>query len=145
MNVNDCTLLLVEDNPGDIRLVQESLAESGLEIQLEIARNGSEALEMLGLQADHSTGVHPDLILLDLNLPILSGHQVLTMIKHNNKTRSIPVVVFSTSDAEKDILESYDNYANCYVTKPATLDGYLNVIPRIFSFWFSRVQLPGGN
>lgn len=133
---------MVEDNPGDIRLVQESLRETKIPIDLEIAKDGQEALGLLGLLSDNSSPVKPDLILLDLNLPVLNGNQVLMTVKQRSETRSIPVVVFSTSSADKDILESYDNFANCYVTKPSTLEGYLSVIPEIFSFWLTRVQLP---
>ena len=142
IKTEDCTLLLVEDNLGDIRLVQESLRESEIPIKLEIAKDGSEALGMLGLLTDDNPVVKPDLVLLDLNLPVLNGNEVLRMIKKNARTRLIPVVVFSTSEANKDILASYDNFANCYVTKPGNLDDYLLVIQEIFSFWLSRIQLP---
>jgi two-component system, chemotaxis family, response regulator Rcp1 len=141
MKKKSCTLLMVEDNPGDIRLVQESLTETKILINLEVAKDGQEALVMLGL-SNSSASVKPDLVLLDLNLPILNGKQVLRSMKQSAETRLIPVVVFSTSSADKDILESYDNHANCYITKPTTLDEYLSVIPEIFSFWMSTVQLP---
>jgi CheY-like chemotaxis protein len=133
---------MVEDNPGDVRLVQESLKETKIPIELQVAKNGQEALGVLGLLSNISASVKPDLVLLDLNLPVLNGNQVLRTMKQSSETRSIPVVVFSTSSADKDILESYDNFANCYVTKPSTLEGYLSVIPEIFSFWFNKAQLP---
>ena len=133
---------MIEDNPGDIRLVQESLKETKFPVDLKVAKDGQKALELLGLLSSNSASVKPDLVLLDLNLPVLNGNRVLRTMKQGSETRLIPVVVFSTSSADKDFLESYDDIAHCLVTKPSTLEGYLSVIPELFSFWLTRVQLP---
>ncbi|HUS29097.1 MAG TPA: response regulator [Kofleriaceae bacterium] len=131
-------ILLVEDNPADVRLTQEALKEGKVRNNLQIARDGVEALELL-LRKD---AVRPDLILLDLNLPRKDGREVLAEIKNHPELKTIPVVVLTTSSAEADILKSYNLYANCYITKPVDLDQFVQVIKSIDDFWLTVVRLP---
>ncbi len=135
-------ILLVEDNPGDARLVQEALRESGSRNTLHVVADGEEAMAFLQRRGDHTGENRPDLILLDLNLPRKDGRQVLEDIKRDPDLRSIPVVVLTTSSAEQDVVRSYDLYANCYITKPEDLDQYLTVIQTIEDFWCATVKLP---
>jgi CheY-like chemotaxis protein len=130
-------ILLIEDNPGDVRLTQEALKESRIQNNLFVVNDGIEALEFL-----KRSGKKPDLILLDLNLPKMDGREVLRAIKQNTEFKRIPVVVLSTSSAEKDIIESYNGYANCYITKPVDLEQFLSFVKTIEEFWFSMVKLP---
>lgn len=129
-------ILLVEDNPGDVRLVRESLRESSLPHHLTVAMDGVEALEHL------REGVRPDVILLDLNLPRKDGREVLAEIKADPVLRSIPVVVLSSSDAQDDVAAAYGLHANCYVTKPVDLDHFLEVVESIQRFWVGVAKLP---
>src|SRR4051812_14499039 len=115
-------VLLVEDNPGDVRLTQETLKESKLRIKLHVAEDGVEALAFLRRQPPYANAVRPDVIVLDLNLPRKSGHEVLAEIKNDPSLRLIPVVVLTTSKAEEDIVRSYDLHANCFISKPLDLD-----------------------
>jgi CheY-like chemotaxis protein len=131
-------ILLVEDNPGDVRLTEETFREGKLWINLRVARDGIEALMLLR----DAAGLRPDLILLDLNLPRKDGREVLADIKGDERLRRIPVVVLTTSAAEQDILRSYDLNANCYITKPVDLDQFLAVIRSIENFWLTVVKLP---
>ena len=135
-------LLLVEDNPGDVRLVQEALRESSVPVQISVARDGQKALEMLeSLESKEDAG-RPDLILLDLNLPFLSGNELLIRLKTNPITRQIPVIIFSTSGSPDDIYQSYQNRANCYISKPADLDQYLEVTRKLFDYWLRLAKMP---
>ena len=135
-------ILLVEDNPGDVRLTREALKESKVINNLHVARDGIEALAFLRRQGEHAGAVKPDLILLDLNLPRKSGLEVLEEIKVDPKLRRIPVVVLTTSSAERDIVASYDLHANCFVTKPVDMDQFVEVVNSVEDFWFSIVRLP---
>jgi chemotaxis family two-component system response regulator Rcp1 len=135
-------ILLVEDNPGDVRLTIEALHEGKLANNLQIARDGAEALQYLRREGQFSEAVRPDLILLDLNLPKRDGREVLGEIKQDADLRRIPVVILTTSQAEQDIFQSYDLHANCYITKPVDLDAFIRVVKSIDSFWLSVVQLP---
>lgn len=135
-------ILLVEDNPGDARLVQEALRESGSRNILHAVEDGETAMAWLRREAGYEDKPRPDIILLDLNLPRLDGRQVLEMLKGEKILRSIPVVVLTTSAAEADILRSYDLHANCYVTKPADLEQYMRVIGIMEDFWCGTVKLP---
>lgn len=135
-------ILLVEDNEGDIRLTQESIKEAKIRNNLYVTRDGEEAMDFLLHQGDYQNSVAPDLILLDLNLPKKDGREVLKEIKNDEKLSHIPVVVLTTSEAEKDIVKSYKLHANCYVTKPMGLDQFVEVIKVIENFWFSIVKLP---
>jgi two-component system, chemotaxis family, response regulator Rcp1 len=135
-------VLLVEDNPGDVRLTREALKEGKVRNNLHVVSDGAEALAFLGRQGQYETAVRPDLILLDLNLPKKDGRQVLEEIKNDPVLRLIPVVILTSSQAEQDILRAYDLHANCYVTKPVDLDQFITVVKSIESFWFSIVKLP---
>lgn len=135
-------ILLVEDNPGDVRLVEEALLEYKVHNNLTVARDGVEALAFLRREGEFAGVPRPDLILLDLNLPRMSGQEVLAEIKHDGRLRTIPVVVLTTSDAGEDIERAYDLQVNCYITKPVDLDEFLKVVQAIESFWFQVVVLP---
>lgn len=137
-------ILLVEDNPADRRLVQEALKENGIECGLNVAPDGVEALRYLRREDIYADAPQPDLILLDLNLPKMSGREVLQEIKADTALRQIPVVVMTTSQAEEDILKVYGLNGNCFVTKPVDLDEFLRLIHVIGTFWFSVVRLPPG-
>ena len=135
-------ILLVEDNPGDVRLTREALREGKLQVELHVASDGVEALEFLRREGRFANAVRPDLILLDLNLPRKDGREVLGEIKGDPRFRSIPVVILTSSQAEQDIARAYQLNANCYVTKPVDLDQFIHVVQSIESFWFSVVKLP---
>lgn len=136
------TILLVEDNSGDIRLVQEVFQEGMVSHQLKIVRDGEEAMRFLHQQKPFEGASLPDLILLDLNLPKKSGDQVLAEIKSDNRLRKIPVIVLTASQAEEDIARAYNNHANCYLIKPIDLDQFIHVVHAIKLFWLSIVQFP---
>ncbi len=131
-------LLLVEDNPGDVRLIRESLKENKFFAELTVCVDGQEAMDHL---KDPKNTV-PDIILLDLNLPKKDGREVLKEIKSDNNLKTVPVVVLTSSNAEEDILKSYQNYANCFISKPVDLDNFLKVIKSIENFWLTIVKLP---
>ena len=135
-------ILLVEDNPGDVRLTVEGLKESKVRNNLHVARDGVEAMEFLRREGQHTGAVRPDLILLDLNLPRMDGREVLLEIKSDAKLKTIPVVVLTTSRAEHDVLRSYELQANCYITKPVDLEQFITVVKSIEDFWFTIVTLP---
>ncbi|HSL29054.1 MAG TPA: response regulator [Anaerolineales bacterium] len=137
-------ILLVEDNPGDVRLTQEVFKEGKVRNQLNVAWNGEEALDYLRRQGRFASAPRPDVILLDLNLPRKGGKEVLAEIKADPKLRCIPVVILTTSQADKDIAESYDQHANCYIVKPVDLDHFINVVRTIEGFWLQIVKLPAG-
>lgn len=137
-------ILLVEDNAADVRLTQEALREGKVRNRLAVARDGQEALEMLRRQGAHKEAPRPDLILLDLNLPRKDGREVLAELKADATLKHIPVVVLTTSSAERDILKSYELHANCYITKPVDLEQFVNVVRSIDDFWLTVVRLPGG-
>lgn len=140
--ISPIEILLVEDNPGDARLAKEALKESKIANHLNVITDGEKAIAYLNKLGEYKNAVSPDLILLDLNLPKLDGRQVLQRIKKDDKLRSIPVVILTTSKAEEDILKSYKLHANCYVTKPIDLDQFMKVIRSIEDFWLSIVKLP---
>jgi len=135
-------ILLVEDNPGDVRLTIEGLNEGKVRNNLHVARDGVEALEFLRRQGRFADAVRPDLILLDLNLPRMDGREVLAEIKSDADLKTIPVVVLTTSRAEQDILHSYQLQANCYITKPVDLEQFITVVRSIEDFWLTIVTLP---
>jgi CheY-like chemotaxis protein len=135
-------ILLVEDNIGDIRLTQEVLKESRVHNNLMIANNGAEALACLRKQGKYAGCSRPDLILLDLNLPVMDGREVLAKIKEDENFRRIPVVILTTSKAEEDILKTYNLHANCYVAKPVDLDQFVRVVKSLEDFWLAIVKLP---
>jgi CheY-like chemotaxis protein len=134
-------ILLVEDNEGDILLTTEALRDSKVTNEILVARDGQEAHEML-LNAIAEASPLPDIILLDINLPRMSGHEFLEAVKNNDQLKHIPVVMLTTSSADFDIKRAYSNHVNCYITKPVELTDFFNVVAGIDDFWFSIVQLP---
>jgi two-component system, chemotaxis family, response regulator Rcp1 len=142
MDATPIEVLLVEDSPGDVRLTREAFKDAKVHINLHVASDGAEAMEFLNLEGKYSTMPRPDLILLDLNLPKKDGREVLEEIKESSTLKSIPVVILTTSASDADILRSYRLHANCYITKPVGLDGFLEVVKSIDSFWLSVVKLP---
>ena len=140
--VNCIDVLLVEDNPGDVRLTREALKDAKVRNNLYVAETGDEAIAFLRQEGRFARSPRPDLVLLDLNLPRKNGREVLKEIKSDADLKRIPVVVLTSSDDEKDIVKSYDLGANCYVTKPVDLDQFMNVVKSIDSFWVTIVKLP---
>jgi two-component system, chemotaxis family, response regulator Rcp1 len=134
-------VLLVEDSPGDVRLTQEALRNTELDIRLHIASDGVEAVAFLRRDGD-SNQPRPDFILLDLNLPRMDGREVLAHIKADASLKTIPTVILTTSDAEADIRRSYELQANCYLTKPVELDAFLSLIQGVSNFWLTMAKLP---
>jgi len=135
-------ILLVEDNEADVRLTQEVLTDSKVRNNLSVANNGQEALDCLRRQGKFRDSDRPDLILLDLNLPIKDGREVLAEIKEDSSFKRIPVVILTTSKAEEDILKTYNLHANCYITKPVDLEQFVTVVRYIEDFWLAIVKLP---
>jgi two-component system, chemotaxis family, response regulator Rcp1 len=135
-------ILLVEDNPGDVRLTREALKESKIRNNLSVAVDGMEAMEYLRREGRFAQAARPDLILLDLNLPRKNGREVLADIKKDENLRRIPVVVLTVSQAEEDVMRAYNLHANCYVTKPLNLDQFMTVVQSIEDFWLTIVKLP---
>jgi two-component system, chemotaxis family, response regulator Rcp1 len=142
MDAAPIEVLLVEDSPGDVRLTREAFTDAKVHINLHVASDGVKAMLFLNREGEHANVPRPDLILLDLNLPKKDGREVLAEIKENPKLKSIPVVILTTSSSEADILRSYQLHANCYITKPVGLEGFLTVVRSIDSFWLSVVKLP---
>lgn len=135
-------ILLVEDNPGDVRLVLELFKDAHVKNRINVARDGEEAMMMLRQEGKFANTHLPDLILLDLNLPKKSGKEVLKELKSDNRLMCIPVVVLTTSEAEEDIIETYQYCANSFITKPVNLDQFVRVIKSIQEFWLGIVKLP---
>ena len=135
-------ILLVEDNPGDVLLARKALKRSAVEASLRVVRDGREAVQYLRQQGPYSDAARPDLVLLDINLPGWSGHDVLRQIKTDESLRAIPVVMMSSSDQPKDIRESYANHANSYITKPARLAQLADVLTNLTDYWFGLVRSP---
>jgi chemotaxis family two-component system response regulator Rcp1 len=135
-------ILLVEDNPGDARLTLEALKENKVSNHLHIVKDGVEATAFLRRKGEYANAPRPDIILLDLNMPRKDGREVLAEIKDDENLRRIPVVILTTSQAEEDILRSYDLHANCYVTKPVDLEQFIKVVQSIEAFWLTIVKLP---
>lgn len=138
-------ILLVEDNPGDVRLTQEGLRDAKVNNRIVVVGDGMEALAYLRQEGEYARAILPGLILLDLNLPRMNGFEVLNVIKADDHLKCIPVVVLTTSQAEQDILRSYNLYANAYVVKPIDLDQFANAIKAIEGFWLEIIALPTGN
>ncbi len=143
--MNAFHILLVEDNEGDIILTMEALNEGKAGNKISIARDGEQAIQFLNKEGVYSNAPRPDLILLDINLPRIDGNEVLIYIKTNPILQSIPVIMLSTSTSEKDIADSYKNHANSYISKPADLDKFFEVIQKIENYWISIVHLPKKN
>jgi CheY-like chemotaxis protein len=135
-------ILLVEDNPGDVRLTIEALKDGKVHNHLSVASDGVEAMEFLRRLGKFTNAPRPDLILLDLNLPRKDGREVLCEIKADAGLRAIPVVILTTSQAEEDIIRAYNHNANCYITKPVDFDQFMKVVKSIEDFWLTVVKLP---
>jgi two-component system, chemotaxis family, response regulator Rcp1 len=135
-------VLLVEDSPGDARLTRDAFVEANDKVNLSVAVDGAEALAFLRHEGDYPDSPEPDLILLDLNLPKMDGRQVLAEIKEDERLRSIPTIILTTSAAESDIVKSYQLQANAYLSKPVQLDAFDNLIRSISDFWLTKVRLP---
>jgi CheY-like chemotaxis protein len=135
-------VLMVEDNPGDVRLTAEAWKGSIVPIHLSVARNGEEGLAFLRRQGEHQDAPRPDLVLLDLNLPRMDGRELLAAIKQDGDLRRVPIVVLTTSNAEEDLLRCYDLHANCYIVKPVSLDRLFLVLQSVRDFWLDQVALP---
>ena len=135
-------ILLIEDNPGDVRLTQEAFKEGNMAIELEVVMDGVEAIKYLRKESPYQDKITPDLILLDLNLPKRDGREVLQEIKTDDLLKRIPVVVLTTSNAEQDILKSYNLHVNCYINKPVDFDKFFDIIQKIEDFWLSTAILP---
>ncbi len=143
-NKSPIDVLLVEDNPGDARLAKEALKEgaSKLDYRLHHVKDGVEALDFMFRKGDYATAVRPDIVLLDLNLPRKDGREVLAEIKEDDNLKLIPVLILTTSQAERDILDTYSLHANGYVSKPRDLDEFASVVASIQDFWFTTAKLP---
>lgn len=141
-NLQPLRLLLVEDNPGDVMLFREAIKEYTVAHQLAVVSDGEQALAYVRAEAPYESALRPDLILLDLNLPRLDGQGVLAELKRDEQLRTIPVMVMTSSQAEADILRSYQLQANCYLAKPLDFDQFIDVVRSIESFWMSIVHLP---
>lgn len=135
-------ILLVEDNPGDVRLTKEALAEGKIRNNLNVAGDGVEAVSFLRREGKYADAPRPDLILLDLNLPKKDGRELLAEIKDDDDLKFIPVVILTTSRSEEDILRTYGLHANCYITKPVDLEQFISVVKSVEDFWLTLVKLP---
>jgi two-component system, chemotaxis family, response regulator Rcp1 len=140
--IRPINILMVEDNPGDVRLTQEALKEAKVHVNMNVVSDGVEAMAYLRHEGRYGGAAQPDLILLDLNLPRKDGREVLAEIKADAALRQIPTVILTTSQAEKDIVTSYNLHANCYVVKPVDLEQFMQVIRAIEGFWLEVVKLP---
>ena len=138
-------ILLIEDNPGDVRLTIEALKESKIMNNMHVADDGIEALSFLKKEGIYKDKPRPDLIILDLNLPKKDGREVLGEIKSDDSLKQIPIVILTTSEAEEDIIKSYELHANCYITKPVNMEQFIKVVKSVGDFWFSIVMLPPGD
>jgi chemotaxis family two-component system response regulator Rcp1 len=137
-------ILLVEDNPADVRLTIEALKDSKMKNNLSVVNDGVEAVEFLKKRGKYANAPKPDLILLDLNLPKKDGREVLKEIKEDDNIKRIPVVILTISKADEDIIKTYNLHANCYITKPVDLQQFVKVVKSIEDFWFTIVVLPNG-
>ncbi|AFY79629.1 response regulator containing a CheY-like receiver domain and an HTH DNA-binding domain [Pleurocapsa sp. PCC 7327] len=146
MSERDCNkpieILLIEDNPGDIELTKIALEDNKMTINLSVVEDGVEALKFLKKEGKYANVPHPDLILLDLNLPKKDGREVLAEMKADPILKRIPVVILTTSQAEEDVLRAYNLCANCYITKPVDFDRFVKIVRSIENFWFTIVKLP---
>jgi two-component system, chemotaxis family, response regulator Rcp1 len=139
---DDVHILLVEDNEGDIVLTLEALKEARIINNISVVKDGEKALDFLKKQSEFTDVKTPDIIFLDINLPKIDGTEILAIIKNDDELKVIPVIMLTTSDAEKDIMKSYHNHANCYITKPVDIEKFMNVVHTIRNFWIRIVQLP---
>ena len=141
-NGSPMDVLLIEDSPGDVRLTQEAFRDANPSIRLHVATDGVEAMSFLKRLNGHANAPRPDLILLDLNMPRMDGREVLAQIKVDERLRTIPTVILTTSEAEGDVVRSYELQANCYLCKPVQLDAFEGLVKSINEFWLTKVRLP---
>lgn len=141
-SLKEFEILLVEDNPGDIRLTIEAFKGSSIKSNLNYVMDGEDAIKYLNKQGSYEEAVRPDIILLDLNLPKKDGREVLTVVKKDPNLKSIPIIILTTSNAHSDIVKTYDLQANCYITKPVDFDQFTVIIKSIEDFWLNTVSLP---
>lgn len=134
-------ILLVEDNPGDVRLILEALKSKSKEHDINIVMDGEEAIDFISRKNKYIEVTRPDIILLDLNLPKINGFEVLNQIKSDIDLKTIPIIVLSSSEADNDIKDSYRHHANCYLTKPSNFQGFIDLFDLIDKFWFNTVKL----
>lgn len=139
---NPIEILMIEDNPGDVRLTIEALKSNKISNNLHVCKDGEEGLDYLFQRNGYESAIRPDLVLLDLNLPKLDGRSILKAVKEDAALRRIPIVVLTSSEAEEDITKSYDLHANSYITKPVDFDQFFNVVKTVEEFWLSVVKLP---
>ena len=139
---NMTNILLVEDNPADARLIEEVFKDTDLKNKIYVVKDGVEAMHFLNNVNEYSNAPNPDIILLDLNLPRKDGREVLKEVKENENLKSIPIVILTTSSASEDVVKTYRNHANCYITKPVDFDQFLSVVTAIEDFWLKVVTLP---
>ena len=144
-NKSPIEILLIEDNPGDIRLTIEIFKESKFDNILNIAEDGIEAINFLSKKGKFKDKHLPDIIILDLNLPKKHGREVLAEIKEDELFKHIPVIIFTTSQAETDIFKCYELHANCYISKPLNMIKFVKIVKSVENFWFSIVKLPSHN
>lgn len=142
MTGKELQVLLIEDNPGDVRLLEEAFRELHAGVRLQVAKDGAEGLDCALRAAESGTAAHPDLILLDLNLPKISGHDVLTRLKSDPRTRRIPIIILTSSRAQTDVTRAYESHANAYLKKPSTLEGLISAAENIKNFWLETATLP---
>ncbi|MBW3468578.1 response regulator [Arthrospiribacter ruber] len=142
MKKDKIKILLVEDNEGDIVLTQEAFEMANIQSDMEVVRDGEQAISYLTKTAPFQDVPAPDLVLLDINIPRKNGHEVLKFIKENESLRQVPVIMLTTSSSQKDINEAYENHASCYIIKPVEVDAFLKVIVEIENFWSNIVELP---
>ena len=142
MKPKEIHILLVEDNEGDIVLTREALDEGRIKNSVSVVRDGWEAIQYLEKNEGYEDAIEPNLILLDINLPKMNGHKVLQHIKNHEELKHIPVIMLTTSSDDVDIIKSYKNHSNCYITKPVDINSFIDVISTIEDFWISIVQLP---
>ena len=140
--MNSIHILLVEDNEGDIFLITEALEEGQIVNKISVSKDGKEAIDFLEKKGKYKDEETPDLILLDINLPKKNGHEVLEYIKTSENLKQIPVIMLTTSSSDKDVLLSYKNHANCFITKPLDVNNFLTIVSSIESFWINIVKLP---
>lgn len=135
-------ILLVEDNPGDVRLTREAFCDAKVQNKLSVVEDGEKALAFLRREGEFKAAPRPDIVLLDLNLPRIDGREVLALMKSDPRLRNIPVVILTTSQAEEDILKAYNLNVNCYITKPVDLEQFVKVVQSVEDFWLTVVKLP---
>jgi CheY-like chemotaxis protein len=142
MNAQAINILLVEDNPGDAELTKEAFKERKIANNIEVVVDGEQAMEYLRKEGEYAQSITPDIILLDLNLPKKDGREVLHEIKNDENLKKIPVIILTTSQAEEDVQNAYDNHANCFIRKPVDMNKFIEVAHQVENFWLSIVKLP---